>query len=311
MARAGWTIGGTSLLERVQLVMDLARLAAHVDVVVPTRDRRSVDHLLRDGDRRAAGVPDQSGRGGPAVRGGFARPVQSTRGALRGWLYDRLLAGMTGGWYREVFGRLPEHARVLDVGIGTGGALTRCAELVRTKDIYIDGLDIDRDYLDRCVVEVARAGLADQVTLFPSSVYDHHGGTYDAIYFSASFMLLPDPVAAIKHVAAQLVPNGRIFFTQTFHHSRSPVAERVKPLLRRITTIHFGRVTYEDDFRRTLDDAGLELIEFCTMRRTRHASWRVAEARVRDDRPGRAPEPGAPNDEREPTSGQPARRDRA
>jgi SAM-dependent methyltransferase len=209
------------------------------------------------------------------------------RSAMRGWLYDRLVAGMTTDWYREVLGRLPAGARVLDVGIGTGAALAGCADLVRAKRLEVVGLDIDADYLERCGVEMARAGLSGQVTPVLSSVYDHRDGPYDAIYFSASLMLLPDPARAIAHVAEQLSPDGRLFSTQTFHHRRSPLLERAKPLIHRVTTIHFGRVTYEDEFRRAFADAGVDLVELITMSGTRWSSYRLAVARVRDHGDGR------------------------
>ncbi|MEJ3658736.1 class I SAM-dependent methyltransferase [Actinomycetes bacterium KLBMP 9759] len=185
---------------------------------------------------------------------------------------------MTTDWYREVLHRLPVGAHMLDVGIGTGAALARCAEQVRAKDLTVTGLDIDADYFERCVREVAKAGLVDRVTPLLASVYDHRGGPYEAVYFSASLMLLPDPVAAIEHVAAQLRPDGRIYATQTFQHRRSPLLERVKPLAKRVTTIEFGRVTYEDEFRRTFADAGMELLELHTMSRNRNNSFRLAVA---------------------------------
>jgi SAM-dependent methyltransferase len=207
--------------------------------------------------------------------------------ALRGWIYDRVMVGITAEWYRTVLGRLADGARVLDVGIGTGAALVRCAELVRAKDLHVVGLDIDAAYLDRCRTEVSRAGLADRVRPLLASVYDHvpePDARYDAAYFSASLMLLPDPAAAIRHVAAQLAPGGRLFSTQTFHHRRSPVLERIKPLVGRFTTIEFGRVTYEDEFRAAFADAGVELEELVTMRRSRWSSYRLAVARARGDR---------------------------
>jgi SAM-dependent methyltransferase len=209
------------------------------------------------------------------------------RRVLRGWLYDRLVAGMTTDWYREVLVRLPDGARLLDVGIGTGAALARCADVVRAKRLDVVGLDIDADYLERCRTEMANADLTAQVAPVLSSVYDHEGGPYDAAYFSASLMLLPDPVAAIAHVAAQLTPEGRVFATQTFHHRRSALLERAKPLVRHFTTIEFGRVTYEDDFRRAFADAGVELMELTTMSGTRRSSYRLAVARVGDHGDGR------------------------
>lgn len=203
----------------------------------------------------------------------------SAPSALRGWLYDRLVAGMTSDWYRAVLHRLPAGARVLDVGIGTGAALARCADLVHTKRLDIVGLDIDADYLRRCRGELSRAGLSTRVSSVLSSVYDHRGGPYDAVYFSASLMLLPDPVAAISHVAGLLAPDGRLFATQTFHHRRSPVLERAKPMIRHVTTIQFGRVTYEEEFRLAFAAAGVDLVELTTMGGTRHRSYRLAIGR--------------------------------
>jgi SAM-dependent methyltransferase len=202
---------------------------------------------------------------------------------MRGWIYDRFVVGMTSDWYRAVLSRLPKGARVLDVGIGTGAALARSADLVRAKKLEIVGLDIDPDYLRRCRAELLRAGLAGQVEPVFSSVYDHRGGPYDAVYFSASLMLLPDPAAAIAHVAQLVAPDGRVFATQTFQHRRSPLLERVKPMVRHLTTIQFGRVTYEEEFRRAFAEGGVDLVELVTLRGRRHYSYRLAVARLRDD----------------------------
>ena len=91
------------------------------------------------------------------------------------------------------------------------------------------------------------------------------GGPYDAAYFSASFMLLPDPPAALRHVRSLLADGSPVYFTQTFEHARSRAVELVKPLLRLVTTIDFGRVTYEADFRRALAAGGLALEETETL----------------------------------------------
>lgn len=198
--------------------------------------------------------------------------------AHRGWLYDRLVAGMTSGWYREVLTRLPHGTRLLDVGVGTGAALVRCADLVRERELSVVGIDVDADYLARCERAVRRAGLTT-VTPRLESVYDHCGGPYDAAYFSASLMLLPDPAAAVRHVAGLLRPGGTLYATQTFQLRRSRLVERGKPLIRYVTTIEFGRVTYEDDFRACLADAGVELTGLHTMAATRRHAYRLAVAR--------------------------------
>jgi ubiquinone/menaquinone biosynthesis C-methylase UbiE len=181
---------------------------------------------------------------------------------MRAWLYDQTFVGLTVGWYREVLERLPRAARLLDVGIGTGGALVRNADLVRQRNLHVVGVDIDPVYLRRCRKLVAKAGLTRHVVPKLESIYDHHGGPYDAVYFSASFMLLPDPAGALHHAAQMLSPGGRVYFTQTIHTKRAPVMERVKPMLHRVTTIHFGRVTYEHELVEVVRRAGLQLHEW-------------------------------------------------
>jgi ubiquinone/menaquinone biosynthesis C-methylase UbiE len=209
--------------------------------------------------------------------------------AVRAWIYDRAFSGLTTNWYHEVLKRLPRGSRLLDVGIGTGASLSRSAALVRERRLHIVGLDIDETYLRRCRRRLAEVGLARHVTAKLESVYDHHEGPYDAVYFSASFMLLPEPVRALRHVARLLAPGGRIYFTQTIHAKKSPVMERLKPLLHRITTIHFGRVTYEEEFVAAIRQAGLQVDEWHTLGRASKLRFCLATAKRPQSRPLEAP----------------------
>lgn len=175
----------------------------------------------------------------------------------RARVYDAAIVPLTASWYRAVLERLAEGCQLLDVGIGTGAALVANAPLLIDKRVHVTGIDVDSAYVTRCRQAIADAGLADRVDVRLESVYDHRDATYDAIYFSASFMLLPDPPAALRHVCGLLRPDGRIYFTQTFEHRRSRLAEIVKPLLRLVTTIDFGRVTYEAEFQTALTEGGV------------------------------------------------------
>jgi SAM-dependent methyltransferase len=201
--------------------------------------------------------------------------------AARAWIYDATVTRMTAGWYGAVLERVPDRCRLLDVGIGTGGALLAHAEYLQRKELLVTGIDVDRSYLDHCRRAVARRGLGDRVTVRLESVYDHRGGPYDAAYFSGSFMLLPDPVAALHHVSTLLTPTARVYFTHTVERRRSRTVEVVKPLLRVVTTIDFGRVTYEDDFRRTLAAAGIDLEEHVTLHAGRRRSAMLVSGRPR------------------------------
>lgn len=184
---------------------------------------------------------------------------------IRSTIYDTLILGLTARWYAAVLERMPEGASMLDVGIGTAGALAANAEAVTGKQLRITGIDIDGDYVARAHQRLASSGLGGRVTVAQESVYDHRGGPYDAIYFSASFMLLPEPEQALRHCCTLLNPGGRVYFTQTIQHRHSRLMEALKPMLRRLTSIDFGRVTYEQDFRAQIEAAGLELETLTTL----------------------------------------------
>lgn len=186
---------------------------------------------------------------------------------IRSYIYDALIPKLTADWYAAVLDRLPESARLLDVGIGTAGALLANADQVREKDIRVTGVDIDADYIRRAQQRLADSGLGDRSEARLESVYDHRGGPYDAVYFSASFMLLPDPEGALRHCASLLKSGGRVYFTQTVQMRPSRWMEFFKPMLKRLTSIDFGRVTYEADFKAQIHAGGLVLDEFTPLGR--------------------------------------------
>lgn len=200
---------------------------------------------------------------------------------MRAWIYDRAVRPLTTRWYRAVLDRLDPGTRLLDVGVGTAGALVGNADLLRSKDLHVTGVDIDADYIRTATRRVAAHDLADHAAVRHESVYDHRDGPYDAAYFSASFMLLPRPAEALHHVLSLQPGPGRVLFTQTFQERRSAFAERTKPLLKRVTTIDFGAVTYEADFRATLEGAGLELTAWESLGGRGSLHYRLVEARPR------------------------------
>jgi ubiquinone/menaquinone biosynthesis C-methylase UbiE len=204
---------------------------------------------------------------------------------MRAWIYDRFLIPLTTGWYAEVIERLPEHALLLDVGIGTGGALCGSADRIIARDIRVVGVDIDADYIRQARKHLEEHGLDDRVEARLESIYDHQGGPYDGVYFAASFMLLPDPPAALRHVLRLLKPEGKVYFTQTFHQRRSKVAEVMKPMLKKVTTIDFGKVTYEQDFVDLVEGSGMQIVEMTELGRRGLQSYRMVAGRPRPEAP--------------------------
>lgn len=203
---------------------------------------------------------------------------------IRSLVYDTLILGLTSRWYAEVLRRVPGGAALLDVGIGTAGALLANADVVRRKGLRVVGVDVDADYVARARRRLADSPIADRAEARLESVLDHHGGPYDVVYFSGSFMLLPEPERALRHCAALLKPGGRIYFTQTIHQQPSGWMETLKPMLKRVTSIDFGRVTYESDFRAQIRAAALELEEFTVLARHGSRASCLAVARRASER---------------------------
>jgi 2-polyprenyl-3-methyl-5-hydroxy-6-metoxy-1,4-benzoquinol methylase len=177
---------------------------------------------------------------------------------MRGLIYDYTVRPMTKEWYREVLSRLDKGTRLLDVGIGTGGALLANKDLILERNIKVTGVDIDERYVQRCERNIQKAGLSH------------------AVYFSASYMLMERPSDVLRHVSQLIKPDGVIVFTQTFQEHRSSLMEKAKPLLYKVTTIHFGRVTYEEDFLLEAEKGGLKILANEVLSK----SWRRSERHV-------------------------------
>lgn len=181
-------------------------------------------------------------------------------GQLRSSVYDAMIVYMTSEWYRRVLSKLPMRAHILDVGIGTGAALLQHVDTLKQHQLKITGVDIDADYVSRAQDLIQQHDVAQFVTVKQESIYDHSGGPYDAVYFSGSFMLMPDPEKCLRHISTQLKPEGIVYFTQTFQKNPSWLMESIKPLLVYVTSIDFGQVTYENTFRDCVQRAGFTLL---------------------------------------------------
>lgn len=189
---------------------------------------------------------------------------------------------MTETWYRSVFAKLDNGSIILDVGVGTGGALLRCVDLIKEKDLKVVGIDIDSAYVEAGKVAVEEAGLGDRISIDVVDVYagkdrvielakqfgakeNEHGQFVDAVYFSGSFSLLPDPVKALQLVSKYVNNNedekGHIYITQTYQRRTPFFLPYIKPLMKYATTIDFGNLVREEEVLETFKESGLKVLE--------------------------------------------------
>ncbi len=170
---------------------------------------------------------------------------------MKNWLYRFLIHAVTTEYYRTCLDYFPEGSRILDVGIGNGIMIERFHTLIRAKHLRITGIDIDRAYLRHCRRLIRRYGLDECIEAHEGAVERYEPGPpgrFDFVLFSMSFMLLSDPQAVLRRVRRWLTPQGRIVFAQAMYRRRSRFMDIVKPKLKYVTAVDFGRVTYERDF---------------------------------------------------------------
>lgn len=204
----------------------------------------------------------------------FITILMDIRARLRALIYRMLIVRMTSRWYLEVLNRIPPNSTILDVGIGEGRALINNRDILSQKALRVHGIDYDNDYVLHCLAAIEDNNLLDQVSVSYESVYDHNPPSkYDCVYFSGSFMILPEPEVALHHVCSLLKNrDSMIFFTQTIETKKNWLLEIIKPLLKYILTIDFGHVTYENEF--------LSLLEKCNMKVLEHESIANTAAKI-------------------------------
>mmetsp|Transcript_12997 Transcript_12997/g.30674 ORF Transcript_12997/g.30674 Transcript_12997/m.30674 type:complete len:86 (+) Transcript_12997:20-277(+) len=84
-----------------------------------------------------------------------------------------------------------------------------------------------------------------------------------------------------------LKPGGKVYVTQTFQNRPAPLTARLKPLLRRFTSVDFGRVTYAAEIAQIAEKAGLHVIEDSPVPGSIDTRWQTARLVVLGQGAGR------------------------
>ncbi len=147
---------------------------------------------------------------------------------MRNLLYNLIINDFTEDCYENCLNYFPEHSTILDVGIGNGKMLKRYHRLIKSKNLKITGVDINRVYLDNCSRLLQNYRLEDYLRLYHEPIESFEPASrkcFDFILFSMSFMLFENQALILDKVKECLKPDGKIIFFQTMFKERSRLME--------------------------------------------------------------------------------------
>jgi ubiquinone/menaquinone biosynthesis C-methylase UbiE len=176
---------------------------------------------------------------------------------MRNFFYNLIINEVTDLCYENCLEYFPPNSRILDVGIGNGNMILRCHNLIKSKGLKITGIDINSSYLKHCSNMISQWQLDDYIEIIhqPVELFSpRENQYYDFILFSMSFMLFKDQGLVLDRIRPWLKPSGKILFFQTMFRNKSVLIDFIKPRLKYLTTIDFGKVTYNSDFTNLLKE---------------------------------------------------------
>jgi alpha-N-acetylglucosaminidase len=183
---------------------------------------------------------------------------------MKNLFYKLIIKNVTNLCYKNCLQCFYPDTRILDVGIGNGVMLENFHSIIKSKNLKITGIDINKSYLKHCKSLIESYSLDDYIDIYHEAVEQYSPPEphyYDFILFSMSFMLFDNQQLVLDLVKKWIKPDGRILFFQTMYKDKFKLMEMIKPKLKHMTTIDFGVVTYEKDFYNLLEKNGMAVSE--------------------------------------------------
>jgi 2-polyprenyl-3-methyl-5-hydroxy-6-metoxy-1,4-benzoquinol methylase len=153
--------------------------------------------------------------------------------------------------------KIESGSRILDFGCGNGICYSNqlIKELVINNNLSIQGIDIDKIYIDKCIKRIKKENLESNIKIRLQDVLaykEDESNKYDYIIFSESAPLISNNLLKqiISHMKINLLkPNGKIIFINNLTENPTPIMLKLKPLLKYIVMIDFGRVLTKQEFK--------------------------------------------------------------
>ena len=145
------------------------------------------------------------------------------RNAYRASLVSEWLPALDG-----VVEQLEAGITVADVGCGHGHSTILVAEAFPNSRFY--GFDTHLGSIEEASRNAAEAGVADRVVFDVAGAADYPGRGYGLVTFFDCLHDMGDPIAAARHTAGVLAPDGTVMLVEPFANDR--VEDNISPVAR-------------------------------------------------------------------------------
>jgi SAM-dependent methyltransferase len=150
------------------------------------------------------------------------------RNAYRASLLTEWLPALDG-----VIGQLEDGISVADVGCGHGHSTILMAQAFPRSRFH--GIDTHAESIAAARRHADEAGVGDRVTFEVASAVDYAISGYGLICYFDAFHDLGDPIAAARHAARVLAPDGTILLVEPFANDR--VEDNLSPVARLLYSV--------------------------------------------------------------------------
>lgn len=145
---------------------------------------------------------------------------------------------------RELWSRVPNDARILEVGVGTGVNIAHYPP-----DSSMTAIDISERMLERAKARAERLEKDVELELMDAQHLTYDDDSFDVVVATFVFCSVPDPVAGLREARRVLKPGGRLLLLEHVR-STNPMAGKLmdwlNPLVVRLAGANINRRTEEN-----------------------------------------------------------------
>lgn len=158
--------------------------------------------------------------------------------------------------FYSVLKEFPESSNILDFGCGSG----ICYKNIDTKNLIVDynhkitGIDINKFAINKFQDKINSNSLADKIDLICGDIFTIEiNEKFDYVIFSESAPLLSPEfmIQVVNHIKQNLLKaGGKIIFINNLVENPQFITRVIKPKLKYITSIDFGRTIVKNEFEK-------------------------------------------------------------